>query len=801
MYMYSDEYNNEEMNQNNIDTSNVSNKGSSNKKMLLIVILAIVLIAIVIVYLLFGKNNSNNQDDIIPQITISTQKETIAKNNSLELKAIVTNIENALIIWTSSDEAVATVNSMGLVTGVNYGIVTITATYIHTNNKPYSISCEVTVSKTDPNIVINSVKFPEGELLISEGSEYQLQLVIEPSEASVTDVLYEPTDETIVKVDENGKVTALKEGVTSIRLNVNDGEFTDQINVNVTKETVNTQIFIPVSSINFKDQLLTLKVGGSSQKLLYDILPQEALSSNLKWESSDPTVASVNDGIVTPLKVGTAEITVRSINGKMAIMSLEVVAEDIKVTGIEILNESKIFNLKVGETSQILTNVLPANATNKGLSYKSDKDSVATVTSSGFIIANGSGTATITITSLEDSKVTAKVTVNVTSSSSQNGGNNGSSSNIKLSDITMNKNSTYTVTASEIGLKGDVKIGGCIVGSTNYASITDSEEKCIINSKGITGETYFTIRTSDGVSKTVKLTITDGEVGTISGINSEYNVEVGSYISVNPTVSGSLRVTGCSISDPNVATANTTTGSNGIPYCSVKGVKEGSTTLTITASSSGQTVTKTTEITVTDQTTSDNNVAVTGITVTPTLLNLKVGDKSTITATISPSNATNQTINWSSSNTSVATVDNGEVKARGVGNATITVTTDDGKKTATVNVEIIDYKCSDMYVNSCQANGKFGDDEFIECRYMTLYNASYRYICALEAPANFNTASVNNITSFYFENEDDAINKCEELKNSIKDNKCVLDYKFYTTDCEAYQKSGDWYKKTTCTKQ
>ncbi len=83
------------------------------------------------------------------------------------------------------------------------------------------------------------------------------------------------------------------------------------------------------------------------------------------------------------------------------------------------------------------------------------------------------------------------------------------------------------------------------------------------------------------------------------------------------------------------------------------------------------------------------NVAVTGVTVSPTTLSLSVGGTSKLTATVAPSNATNKNVTWASSNTAVATVDaSGTVTGVAAGTANITVTTADGKKTATCAVTV-----------------------------------------------------------------------------------------------------------------
>ena len=97
------------------------------------------------------------------------------------------------------------------------------------------------------------------------------------------------------------------------------------------------------------------------------------------------------------------------------------------------------------------------------------------------------------------------------------------------------------------------------------------------------------------------------------------------------------------------------------------------------------------------------NVAVTGVTLAPATLNLTLGGSpSTLSATVKPASAANKNVTWTSSNTSVATVNNGVVTAVAAGNATITVTTVDGGKTATCAVTVNPFAVT---LNSVSANG------------------------------------------------------------------------------------------------
>ncbi len=83
-------------------------------------------------------------------------------------------------------------------------------------------------------------------------------------------------------------------------------------------------------------------------------------------------------------------------------------------------------------------------------------------------------------------------------------------------------------------------------------------------------------------------------------------------------------------------------------------------------------------------------VAVTSVAVSPTSCEIAVGGTKTLTATVSPTNASNTNVTWTSSNESVATVSGGVVSAKKVGTATITVRTEDGNKTATCSVTVKD---------------------------------------------------------------------------------------------------------------
>ena len=132
-------------------------------------------------------------------------------------------------------------------------------------------------------------------------------------------------------------------------------------------------------------------------------------------------------------------------------------------------------------------------------------------------------------------------------------------------------------------------------------------------------------------------------------------------------------------------------------------------TVTITARSGDKEATYTVTV----------KTAVTGVSLDRTTLTLKEGDKATLTATVAPANATNQTVTWGSSKEDVATVDNGVVTAVGGGTTTITVTTDEKDKddkpfTATCDVTVIPHTTK-VTLNAANAGNLTGGKLVLYC--------------------------------------------------------------------------------------
>ena len=182
-----------------------------------------------------------------------------------------------------------------------------------------------------------------------------------------------------------------------------------------------------VTSVALNKSELSLYTG-QSEILTATVQPEDATNKNVTWSTSDASIATVTDGVVTAVAPGTATITVTTEDGgKTATCAVTVAAATVPVTGVT-LNKTST-SLYVGDTETLTATVAPDNATDRAVNWTSSNPSVATV-ENGVVTAVGAGTATITVTT-QDNDYTASCTVTVSRYSS---GGGSSSSSTSLSD-------------------------------------------------------------------------------------------------------------------------------------------------------------------------------------------------------------------------------------------------------------------------------------------------------------------------------------------------------------------------------
>ena len=185
-----------------------------------------------------------------------------------------------------------------------------------------------------------------------------------------------------------------------------DGGYTAQCSVIVEGEEI-----VAVTGVRLDYEDITVDVGGTWQ-LNATVEPEDAENKSVTWESSDETVATVDEnGLVTGKSAGSATVTVRTVDGGYtAQCSVTVEGEEtVLPTGVTLSHTT--LNMKVGEEAQLIATVQPADATDKSITWESNAPETVSVDSEGRLTAHKAGTAVITARTVNGFSAFCMVTV------------------------------------------------------------------------------------------------------------------------------------------------------------------------------------------------------------------------------------------------------------------------------------------------------------------------------------------------------------------------------------------------------
>lgn len=348
----------------------------------------------------FTTVEAPTEDSGVTSISVTPQSATLEVNGTQQLNATVvadSGVSQA-VEWTSSNTAVATVSESGLVTAAAAGQATISATSVHDNT--VSGTAAVTVLASAATSVI--VSPTAAAILVDETVQFSATVVV-VSGAS-TDVIWSSSDASVATVDQDGVATALSTGTTTITA-------TSVATAGVTGSAELTVSDVPVvTAVALDPNTASLELG-ESVALTLDVTAAGGADESVTWTSSDGTVASVVDGVVTAEAAGTATITATSvfnpaISGNATITVLAAAVNSVVVTPEEL-------TLSVGDAPvQLAVEVEAVSGADDSVTWASADESVATVVD-GLVTAVSAGTATITAASVFDPSTSGSATVNV----------------------------------------------------------------------------------------------------------------------------------------------------------------------------------------------------------------------------------------------------------------------------------------------------------------------------------------------------------------------------------------------------
>lgn len=190
------------------------------------------------------------------------------------------------------------------------------------NNRNFCIKAFTNDAQT---VAVTGVVIENADVELGVGEELQLSARIEPSTASNLNMTWKSSDESVVSVDNLGRIKGISYGEATITVTTEDGAYTDEVKVEVTKKLTSISLDVDELDVILHEQA-TLNV-------LYN--PEDTISDKtVVWESSHPAVVSINsDGVVTAEDYGYSIITA-TVAGKEAQCTVYVIPQEPEITAV-----------------------------------------------------------------------------------------------------------------------------------------------------------------------------------------------------------------------------------------------------------------------------------------------------------------------------------------------------------------------------------------------------------------------------------------------------------------------------------
>ncbi len=379
----------------------------------------------------FGKRISTSSGSTIPNnntfiefydldsVVVDSSIITLYKGETDSIKTTIYPDAELVsyINYYNSDPSIATVNGDGEVTALNHGEteITITPNVFIEGLETKSTTCLIKVFEHTEGVEIEPLEY------IHIGEQIKLETRTLPLGISDNQIILTSSNEDVITINEKGELVGVGKGTCTITATSVDGNYTAQCEVIVIKAVEDVSLEVHQISMNPNE----------TRSLIANVSPYDADNKKVLWSSSDETVATVDEsGLVTAVNSGEAWIKAVSDDNPEACDSCKVTVTQA-VTGIELDITECTLN-KIGETIQLTAKVIPENANNRNVNWKSSNESVCFV-SNGKVVAVGFGTAVI-IATTEEGGFMAICTVKVEEASTLKGDVN-TDGKVDISDV------------------------------------------------------------------------------------------------------------------------------------------------------------------------------------------------------------------------------------------------------------------------------------------------------------------------------------------------------------------------------
>lgn len=333
--------------------------------------------------------------DVFPtSVTVSVDKPTLAIREKCTAAAAVSpsNACSTSVSWESSDTSIIKVNG-GSIEAVGYGTATVTASTF--NGK--SGSFQITVKEIVPEAVsIIGIDEDHRTMLIGEVLNAKAQIT--PENVDNPAVTWTSSDESVASVTD-GRIEGRGAGTVTIQAVASNG-ISAQIDLTV-QEVIAEKVEVTTPE--------TILIGEQVQ-LTAQIQPSNTTDQNIRWLSSDESIASISSaGLLTGKAVGDVTISAiqKDVQADVPIRILPIAVEEIVVE----MPPDFEGTLKTGESLQLSAAVYPENATYPEITWSSGQPEIAEVDSSGLVTAVSKGRADILAQTADGAETTVSLEI------------------------------------------------------------------------------------------------------------------------------------------------------------------------------------------------------------------------------------------------------------------------------------------------------------------------------------------------------------------------------------------------------
>ena len=218
--------------------------------------------------------------------------------------------------WTNSDSSkVSMKDSVGyaLIKGIEVGSSNIEITVKDYDGNVKTDSVKVNVINSNQPVLVSSIALSPTSVTLNPNGTYKFNVTVSPSNATNKGVTWSSNDTTVVSVDQNGNIKALKDGMAKIRVTAQDGSG-KYAEASVTVESSKpTNVLVTGVSLNASTVKMYV---GQSYQLIHTIKPSNATNKGVTWSSSNTNVVSVSNGKIVGKSSGKARITVTTNDGR-----------------------------------------------------------------------------------------------------------------------------------------------------------------------------------------------------------------------------------------------------------------------------------------------------------------------------------------------------------------------------------------------------------------------------------------------------------------------------------------------------